>query len=75
MFLSIAAILADCFFTLKAWNAQNGGAAAILVADDRTEPLITMDTPEEENADADYVQKITIPSALGTTEPLPGYKP
>lgn len=54
----------DCFFTLKAWNAQNGGAAAILVADDRPEPLITMDTPEEENADADYVQNITIPSAL-----------
>lgn len=54
----------DCFFTLKAWNAQNGGAAAILVADDRHEPLITMDTPAEENADADYVQKITIPSAL-----------
>ncbi|XP_024019549.1 vacuolar-sorting receptor 1 isoform X2 [Morus notabilis] len=54
----------DCFFTLKAWNAQNGGAAAILVADDKFEPLITMDNPEEENADADYLQKITIPSAL-----------
>lgn len=54
----------DCFFTAKAWNAQNGGAAAILVADDRIEPLITMDTPEEENAHADYLQNITIPSAL-----------
>uniref|UniRef100_A0A6M2EHG8 EGF-like calcium-binding domain-containing protein n=1 Tax=Populus davidiana TaxID=266767 RepID=A0A6M2EHG8_9ROSI len=54
----------DCYFTLKAWNAQNGGAAAILVADDKDEPLITMDTPEEENADADYLQNITIPSAL-----------
>ncbi|KAI3993674.1 hypothetical protein MKX01_002687 [Papaver californicum] len=54
----------DCFFTLKAWNAQNGGAAAILVADDRDEPLITMDTPAEENANADYLQNITIPSAL-----------
>lgn len=64
MSLSIDHVLADCFFTLKAWNAQNGGAAAILVADDRPEPLITMDTPEEENADADYLQKITIPSAL-----------
>ncbi|KAJ0088032.1 hypothetical protein Patl1_31555 [Pistacia atlantica] len=39
----------DCFFTLKAWNAQNGGAAAILVADDKIEPLITMDTPAEDN--------------------------
>ncbi|KAJ9694188.1 hypothetical protein PVL29_009931 [Vitis rotundifolia] len=55
---------ADCFFTLKAWNAQNAGAAAILVADDKIEPLITMDTPEEENAHADYLQNITIPSAL-----------
>ncbi|XP_050234981.1 vacuolar-sorting receptor 1-like [Mercurialis annua] len=56
----------DCYFTLKAWNAQKGGAAAILVADDKMEPLITMDTPEEENANADYLQKINIPSALIT---------
>nr|DAD38614.1 TPA_asm: hypothetical protein HUJ06_012936 [Nelumbo nucifera] len=54
----------DCFFTLKAWNAQKAGAAAILVSDDKVEPLITMDTPEEENARADYVQNISIPSAL-----------
>ncbi|KAK9289464.1 hypothetical protein L1049_007619 [Liquidambar formosana] len=54
----------DCYFTLKAWNAQNAGAAAILVADDRIEPLITMDNPEEETAGADYLQNITIPSAL-----------
>ncbi|KAL9662376.1 hypothetical protein QQ045_027209 [Rhodiola kirilowii] len=54
----------DCYFTLKAWTAQNAGAAAILVADDRVEPLITMDNPEEDKADADYLQNITIPSAL-----------
>ncbi|KAG6744386.1 hypothetical protein POTOM_053106 [Populus tomentosa] len=54
----------DCYFTLKAWNAQNGGAAAILVADDKVEPLITMDNPEEDDADAAYLQNITIPSAL-----------
>ncbi|RWR79049.1 EGF-like calcium-binding domain-containing protein [Cinnamomum micranthum f. kanehirae] len=54
----------DCFFTLKAWNAQKAGAAAILVADDKVEPLITMDTPEEENAGAEYLQNISIPSAL-----------
>ncbi|KAK2352463.1 Vacuolar-sorting receptor 1 [Trifolium repens] len=56
----------DCYFTLKAWNAQIGGAAAILVADDRVEPLITMDTPEEGNGatNDDYIEKITIPSAL-----------
>ncbi|XP_027350041.1 vacuolar-sorting receptor 1-like isoform X1 [Abrus precatorius] len=55
----------DCYFTLKAWNAQNGGAAAILVADDKSETLITMDTPEEGNGSNDgYVEKIIIPSAL-----------
>uniref|UniRef100_A0A175YJU9 Uncharacterized protein n=1 Tax=Daucus carota subsp. sativus TaxID=79200 RepID=A0A175YJU9_DAUCS len=42
-----------------AWNAQNAGAAAILVADDRVEPLITM-----EDARANYLQNITAPSAL-----------
>ncbi|XAR68708.1 hypothetical protein NMG60_11000056 [Bertholletia excelsa] len=54
----------DCYFTLKAWNAQIAGAAAILVVDDRVEPLITMDTPEEGDTRDDYVQKIGIPAAL-----------
>lgn len=54
----------ECYFTLKAWSAQNAGAAAVLVADDRDEPLITMDTPEEQDAQADYLQKITVPAAL-----------
>ncbi|CAM8889019.1 unnamed protein product [Rhodiola kirilowii] len=54
----------ECYFALKAWNAQNAGAAAILVADDRVEPLITMDTPAEGRTDIDYLQNITIPSAL-----------
>ena len=57
-------MLPDCYFTLKAWNAQNGGAAAILVAGNKVEPLITMDTPEEYNAVAEYVENITIPSTL-----------
>uniref|UniRef100_A0A1J3DX64 Vacuolar-sorting receptor 1 n=1 Tax=Noccaea caerulescens TaxID=107243 RepID=A0A1J3DX64_NOCCA len=56
----------DCYFTLKAWNAQQAGAAAILVADNKVEPLITMDTPEEDKADSDYLEKINIPSALIT---------
>ena len=55
----------DCYFTKKALNAQNAGAAAILVADDKDEPLITMDTPEE-SVRADYLENITIPSALIT---------
>ncbi|CAL9127806.1 unnamed protein product [Musa textilis] len=54
----------DCYFTAKAWNAQNAGAAAVLVADNKAEPLITMDTPEEDDNKADYLQNITIPSAL-----------
>lgn len=53
----------DCYFARKAWNAQNAGAAAILVADDRDEPLITMDSPAEEKSEW-YLQNITIPSAL-----------
>ncbi|KAG6539192.1 hypothetical protein ZIOFF_004345 [Zingiber officinale] len=56
----------DCYFTAKAWYAQNAGAGAVLVADDKLEPLITMDTPEEEDSRADYLQNITIPSALIT---------
>ncbi|KAM0854372.1 hypothetical protein ACQ4PT_050469 [Festuca glaucescens] len=55
----------DCFFTKKAWNAQNAGVAAILVADDKDEPLITMDTPEESGRE-DYLENITIASALIT---------
>ncbi|OMO53876.1 hypothetical protein CCACVL1_28273 [Corchorus capsularis] len=37
----------DCFLTLKAWNAQKAGAAALLIADHIDEPLIT-NTPEDE---------------------------
>ncbi|KAK7308798.1 hypothetical protein RJT34_05042 [Clitoria ternatea] len=54
----------SCFFALKVWNAQKAGASAVLVADDIEEPLITMDSPEEEESIAKYVENITIPSAL-----------
>ncbi|KAJ8439607.1 hypothetical protein Cgig2_017174 [Carnegiea gigantea] len=54
----------DCFFALKVWNAQKAGAAAVLVADDVDEALITMDTPEEDSSSAKYIENITIPSAL-----------
>ncbi|RWR79051.1 vacuolar-sorting receptor 1-like protein isoform X1 [Cinnamomum micranthum f. kanehirae] len=54
----------DCFFTLKARYAQEAGAAAILIADNWIEPLLTMDTPEEEHGSAEYVQNISIPSAF-----------
>ncbi|KAA3454623.1 vacuolar-sorting receptor 1-like [Gossypium australe] len=56
----------DCFFALKALSAQQAGAAAILIADDRNEPLINLNTPEETPAFAEYVQDISIPSALIT---------
>ena len=56
--------IADCYFSQKAWRAQNAGAAAILVADDRDEPLITMDSPTDDTSAEQYLQNITIPSAL-----------
>ncbi|KAI3959749.1 hypothetical protein MKW98_018849, partial [Papaver atlanticum] len=37
----------ECYFALKVWNAQKAGAAAVLVADNIDEPLITMDSPKE----------------------------
>ncbi|KAF5183208.1 Vacuolar-sorting receptor [Thalictrum thalictroides] len=54
----------DCLFALKVWNAQNAGASAALVADNIDEPLITMDSPQEDGASAKYIENITIPSAL-----------
>ncbi|XP_030550062.2 vacuolar-sorting receptor 6 [Rhodamnia argentea] len=53
-----------CYFAKKVWNGQQAGAAAVLVADNIDEPLITMDSPME-STDADgYIEKIGIPSAL-----------
>ena len=57
-------VMADCCFALKAWNAQNGGAAAILIADDRIEPLNTLGSDEEDDPDSEYVHDILIPLAL-----------
>ncbi|WOG85493.1 hypothetical protein DCAR_0104682 [Daucus carota subsp. sativus] len=54
----------ECYFALKAWNGQEAGAAAVLVADDRDEPLITMDSPQESSDANGYIDKIGIPSAL-----------
>jgi hypothetical protein len=53
-----------CYFATKVYNAQQAGAAAVLVADNKQENLITMDSPEEDPATADFLEKITIPSAL-----------
>jgi len=54
----------DCLFAKKVSNAQNAGASAVLVVDDKDEPLITMDLPREDDEAAKYIQNITIPSAL-----------
>jgi hypothetical protein len=54
----------DCYFSTKVWNAQQAGAAAVLVADNKHEDLITMDSPEEDPSASQYLQKISIPSAL-----------
>lgn len=54
----------DCYFALKVWNGQQGGAAAVLVADSIDESLITMDSPEESTDANGYIEKIGIPSAL-----------
>ncbi|XP_073008579.1 vacuolar-sorting receptor 1-like [Typha latifolia] len=54
----------DCLFAKKVWNAQKAGASAVLVIDDKDEPLITMDLPREDDEAAKYIQNITIPSAL-----------
>ncbi|KAH9553973.1 hypothetical protein CY35_08G040700 [Sphagnum magellanicum] len=58
----------DCYFTTKVYNAQQAGAAAVLVADSRTESLITMDSPEENPSTAKEVENINIPSALITKD-------
>jgi hypothetical protein len=53
---------------MKVYNAQQAGAAAVLVADDRKESLLTMDSPEDDASAAKYVENITIPSALITKD-------
>jgi hypothetical protein len=55
-----------CYFALKTWNAQLAGAAAVLVADSADEPLLTMDSPEDETPDMAFLANITVPSALVT---------
>ena len=53
----------ECYFALKAWNAQRAGAAAVLIADSVDEQLLTMDSPEA-SPGTEYIDKINIPSAL-----------
>ncbi|KAK1369326.1 PA domain-containing protein [Heracleum sosnowskyi] len=54
----------NCFFTLKVYYGMQAGAAAVLVADDRYEPLKTLESPKEIFYEDRYIDKIKIPSAL-----------
>ncbi|XP_022978954.1 vacuolar-sorting receptor 6-like [Cucurbita maxima] len=54
----------DCYFALKVWNAQQAGAAVVLVMDSIEESLITMDSPEDSTEADSYIEKIQIPSAF-----------
>ena len=48
----------------KAYNAEKAGAKAILVMDDRQEPLLTMAAPEDHPEIAKLREDITLPTAL-----------
>ncbi|KAK1428077.1 hypothetical protein QVD17_16905 [Tagetes erecta] len=54
----------DCYFAYKAWNAQNAGAAAIIVSDD-TDRLLTMDLPKDD-PNTTYLENLTITSVFIT---------
>ncbi|KAG6476168.1 vacuolar-sorting receptor 6-like [Zingiber officinale] len=63
-----------CYFALKAYNGQQAGAAAVIVADNVDEPLLTMDAPGFKLQDVidrnnnEFIEKINIPSTLVTKE-------
>ncbi|KAK9799792.1 hypothetical protein WJX73_009230 [Symbiochloris irregularis] len=54
----------DCYFIEKAFNAQQAGAKAILVMDDRDESLLTMSNPEDRPELAKLKNDINIPAGL-----------
>mmetsp|Transcript_41280 Transcript_41280/g.78906 ORF Transcript_41280/g.78906 Transcript_41280/m.78906 type:complete len:713 (+) Transcript_41280:285-2423(+) len=53
----------ECRFTEKVQNAELVGADAVLICDDKQEPLITMDASSDDETQG-YVNNITIPAAL-----------
>ncbi|KAJ4976085.1 hypothetical protein NE237_001191 [Protea cynaroides] len=54
----------DCYFSVKVWNGQKGGAAAVLVADNVYEPLVSKESSSSGNGTTANKEKITIPSAF-----------
>ncbi|KAI7745633.1 hypothetical protein M8C21_033479 [Ambrosia artemisiifolia] len=57
-------VVSGCYFSNKSWNAQNAGAAAILVTHE-TDDLLTMDLPEHDPT-ATYLENLTISSVFIT---------
>ncbi|KAF7056867.1 hypothetical protein CFC21_064239 [Triticum aestivum] len=55
----------ECYYTTKVRNGQKAGAAAVLLVDQITQPLFTVDKSESSQATND-LQDVTIPSALIT---------
>ena len=53
----------SCAFTEKVMNGQKAGADAVIIVDDRDEPLLTPDAANDEGTGS-YVDNITIPAAL-----------
>jgi len=54
----------DCYFLEKAYNAQEAGADAVIIIDDRDEGLMTMSTPGRTNAFGVLSDELRIPSSL-----------
>lgn len=62
----------QCYFIEKTWHAQQAGASALVVYDDRDEHLITMALPSVPIVE-ELLSKVTIPTVLiarGTGEKL-----
>ncbi|KAJ4976058.1 hypothetical protein NE237_001164 [Protea cynaroides] len=54
----------DCYFSVKVWNGQKAGAAAVLVADDVYESLVSKESSSSGSGTTANKEKIRIPSAF-----------
>ncbi|KAG7667113.1 putative Vacuolar-sorting receptor 7 [Nannochloris sp. 'desiccata'] len=58
----------SCYFVEKAYHAQMAGAKAVIVADNVSEDLLTMASPEDRPELAAIISKLAIPTVLVTKE-------
>jgi hypothetical protein len=58
----------SCYFVEKAYHAQTAGAKAVIVADNISEDLLTMASPEDRPELASIISKLSIPTVLVTKE-------